>query len=270
LTIEYDSAATRSPAIYEFQELLRYHDLLRMLVSNSIKTRYKRSALGVLWTFLNPLLNTAVITIAFSRMLRFDVQNYPVYILSGLIFWNFFAQTTAYAMQQLVWGSNLIKRIYVPRTIFSVSVVGNGLVNLFLSLIPLSLIMLIYRMPFTPALLFLPVAILFAGMFVLGVSLLFSTVAVFFTDLIEIYNVGLSALFYLTPIIYPASFLDNFQFILKLNPIHILLDLFRQPIILGQVPSGIEIFIGGVMAVVTLIVGWLVFTSRADEFAYRI
>jgi ABC-2 type transport system permease protein/lipopolysaccharide transport system permease protein len=88
--------------------------------------------------------------------------------------------------------------------------------------------------------------------------------------LIEIYNVGLSALFYLTPIIYPASLLDNFQFILKINPIHILLNLFRQPILFGLVPSGLEILTGGMIAVITLVAGWLVFTSRADEFAYRI
>ena len=270
MTIEYDSATTGTPALREFQELFRYRDLLKMLVSNSIKTRYKRSALGVLWTLLNPLLNTVVLTIAFSRVLKFDVANYPVYILSGLIFWNFFAQTTAYAMQQLVWGSNLIKRIYVPRTIFAVSAVGNGLVNLLLALIPLALIMLAYRLPFTPALFFLPVAVLFTGMFVLGVSLLFSTVAVFFTDLIEIYNVALSALYFLTPIIYPESVLENYPLILKVNPIYILLNLFRQPIIRSQVPSGMEILTGGVIGVVTLMAGWWFFTSRADEFAYRI
>ncbi|NUM43966.1 MAG: ABC transporter permease [Anaerolineales bacterium] len=270
MTIEYDSATTGIPAIREFQELFRYRDLLKMLVSNSIKTRYKRSALGVLWTLLNPLLNTLVLTIAFSRVFRFDVANYPVYILSGLVFWNFFAQTTAYAMQQLVWGSNLIKRIYVPRTIFAVSVVGNGLVNLSLALMPLLVIMLAYRLPLTLALLFLPVAILFMGMFVLGVSLLFSAVAVFFTDLIEIYNVGLSALYFLTPIIYPVSVLENYPWLLKINPIYILLDLFRQPIILGQVPSSAQILTGGVIAVVTMVAGWWVFTARADEFAYRI
>jgi ABC-type polysaccharide/polyol phosphate export permease len=187
-----------------------------------------------------------------------------------LIFWNFFAQTTAYAMQQLVWGSNLIKRIYVPRTIFAVSVVGNGVVNLCLALMPLLVIMLAYRLPLTPALLFLPVAILLMGMFVLGVSLLFSAVAVFFTDLIEIYNVGLSALYFLTPIIYPVSVLENYPWLLKINPIYMLLDLFRQPIILGQVPSVAQILTAGGIAVVTMVAGWWVFTARADEFAYRI
>jgi len=269
--IEYDSEKIGHPAVYEFQELLHYKDLLRMLVSNSIKTRYKRSALGVVWTLLNPLLNTLVLTIAFSQILRFDIQNYPIYLLAGLIFWNFFLQTTTVAIQQLVWGSNLIKRIYVPRTIFSVAVVGNGVVNFLLALIPLAVIMLIFRHPFTIALLTLPVALLIGSMFVLGVSLLISTIAVFFTDVVEIYNVALSALFFLTPIIYPISIVpEQLQFIFKLNPIFILLELFRKPIFLGQAASGMDFFLGGGIALVMLAIGWFVFTSRADEFAYRL
>ncbi len=269
--VEYDSEKIGHPAVYEFQELLRYKDLLRMLVSNSIKTRYKRSALGVVWTLLNPLLSTVVLTIAFSQMMRFKIENYPLYLLSGLIFWNFISQTTTTAMQQLVWGSNLIKRIYVPRTVFSVAVVGNGVVNFLLAWVPLALMMLIFRQPFTVALLTLPVALLFAGMFVLGVALLISTLAVFFTDVVEIYNVALLSLFYLTPIIYPASELpEQFQFILKINPVYILLELFRKPIFLAQPASGMEFLQGGLIAVVALALGWFVFTSRADEIAYRI
>lgn len=269
--VEYDSEKIGHPAVYEFQELLRYKDLLRMLVTNSIKTRYKRSALGVVWTLLNPLLNTVVLTIAFSQMMRFEVENYPLYLLSGLIFWNFVSQTTTVAMQQLVWGSNLIKRIYVPRTVFSVSVVGNGVVNFLLAWIPLALIMVVVGQPFTLALLTLPVALLLATMFVLGIALLISTLAVFFTDVVEIYNVALPALFYLTPIIYPATLLPpQFQFILKINPVYILLELFRKPIFLGQAASGIEFLQGGLIAIVALALGWFVFTSRADEMAYRI
>lgn len=269
--IEYDSEKIGHPAVYEFRELLRYRDLLQMLVSNSIKTRYKRSTLGVLWTLLNPLLNTAVLTIAFSQIMRFKIENYPLYLLAGLIFWNFFSQTTTVAMQQLVWGSNLIKRVYVPRTIFSVSVVGNGLTNLLLALVPLGILMLIFRQSFTVALLTLPIAILLAAMFVLGFSLLISTLAVFFTDVVELYNVALQALFYLTPIIYPSDIIpDNLQFIVKLNPLYVLIELFRKPIFMGQAASSGEFLLGAGIAIIMLAIGWFTFTSRADEFAYRI
>ena len=242
-----------------------------MLVSNSIKTRYKRSALGVVWTLLNPLLNTAVLTIAFSQLMRFEIENYPLYLLSGFIFWNFFSQTTTNAIQQLVWGSNLIKRIYVPRTIFSVAVVGNGVVNFLLAWIPLAVVMLLFRQPFTPALWTLRLALVLMGIFVLGVSLLISALAVFFTDVVDIYNVALPALFYLTPIIYPANVIPpQFQFILKINPVYFLLELFRKPVFLGEAATGMEFLVGGVIAVVMLAIGWWVFTARADEMAYRI
>jgi ABC-type polysaccharide/polyol phosphate export permease len=100
---------------------------------------------------------------------------------------------------------------------------------------------------------------------------LLSTLAIFFTDVVEIYNVALSALFYLTPIIYPSSFIpESLQFILKLNPIFILMELFRKPIMLGEMATGMEFLVGGGIAMLMLMVGWWVFTARADEFAYRI
>ncbi|HNB51601.1 MAG TPA: ABC transporter permease, partial [Anaerolineales bacterium] len=117
----------------------------------------------------------------------------------------------------------------------------------------------------------LPIAIVLAGMFVLGFALLISTLAVYFTDVVELYSVALQALFYLTPIIYPANSIPKaLQFVVKLNPLYTLIELFRKPIFLGQAATGAEFLVGAVIAVVMLGVGWVVFTSRADEFAYRI
>lgn len=268
---EYNSASLKPPFIREFVELWQYRDLLRLLVTNSIKTRYKRSALGILWTLLNPLLNTLVLSIAFQAIMRFDVENYTIYLLVGLLVWTFFSQTTMHSMNTLIWGSNLLKRIYVPRTIFAVSVVGNGLVNYLLSLIPLAVIMLFMRQPFTPALLLLPLAILLLAMFTLGVALFISTLAVFFVDIVDIYGVLLSALFYLTPIIYPISLIpDRFLPLINLNPMTTMISLFRSLIYYGELPA-LNITLAAIaMAVISLTVGWWIFTKRVDEFAYRI
>lgn len=271
MTIEYDSAAVRSPAINELIEIWRYRDLLKLLISNSIKTRYKRSVLGIVWTLLNPLLNTLVLTIALSQLFRFDVDNYPVYILSGLLVWNFFSQTTMHAMNQLVWGSSLIKRIYIPRSVFAVSVAGNSLVNFFLSLIPLFVVMLFMRQPFTVALLWLPVPIFLLAVFTLGLTLLISTLAVFFVDVVDMYSILLSAWFYLTPIIYPLEIVpERFAPFIRFNPITIMVEMFRAPVFFGNAPSLSLILQATVIAFVTLIVGWLFFTSKSNEFAYRI
>lgn len=271
MTIEYDSASVRSPAVHELTELWRYRDLLKLLVSNSIKTRYKRSSLGVLWTLLNPLLNTLVLTIAFSQLLRFEIENYAIYLLVGLLVWNFFSQTTTHAMNTLVWGSSLLKRIYVPRTIFAISVQGNGLVNIGLSFIPLALIMLVMGHIFSWTLLLVPLALLILAMFTLGVTLVISTLAVFFVDVIDMYGILLSAWFYLTPIIYPVEIVpEKFAILLRLNPMYYMVGLFRLLIFEGVDPSPEQWIISTALGLTALLVGWWIFTKKSDEFAYRI
>lgn len=269
--IEYDSAARRLSPLADFLELLRYRDLLGMMVANMIKTRYKRSALGVVWTLINPLLNMAVLTIAFSSLFHVSLERYPVYVLSGLIVWNFFVQTTVQAMNSLVWGGSLLKRVYIPRTIFSVSSIGNGLVNLLLSLIPLVVIMLVLGHPLYATWWLMPFALLLLAAFSLGVALFLSAVAVFFTDVVDMYQVLIQAGFFLTPIMYPKDILPaNLAWFLNLNPMHNLLEMFRAPIYLGAVPGPNTILAAVACAVVALVVGWWTFARKADEFAYRI
>ena len=123
---EYDSDYKGWLFFRELSELLRYRDLLHLLVFNNIKTRYKRSMLGVLWTLLNPILTMTVLVIAFSNLFRFSLPDYPVYLLTGLVIWNFFSQITTSAINAITMGGSLLRRIYLPRTVFSVAAVGCG------------------------------------------------------------------------------------------------------------------------------------------------
>jgi ABC-type polysaccharide/polyol phosphate export permease len=267
----YDSADRGSPMMGEFTELLRYRDLLRLLIGKIIKTRYKRSALGVVWAVLNPLLTMAVMTIAFSALFKGAVPNYPLYILTGLICWNFFSQTTAYAMSSLVWGGGLLRRVYIPRTIFAVASVGHGLVNLALTMLPLLVIMLFMRHAFHATWWFVPFAVLLLALFALGVALFMSTLAVFFVDVLDLYQVFLQAWFFLTPIMYPENILPaQYAWILRFNPMHYLLELFRAPILLGSLPSAGTILAACAWTLGTLAVGWFTLARKADEFAYRL
>lgn len=267
----YDSDMLKDPAINELIELWLYRDLLLLLILNRIKTRYKRSLLGVVWTLLNPLLNTLVLTIAFSQIFRFNLPNYAIYILSGLIVWNFFAQSTLDAMDTLIWGSSLLKRIYIPRTIFAVAVLGNGLVNFILSIIPLILIIVIMQHPLTENFLALPFAILILAIFTLGISLLISTVAIYFIDFVYIYNVLLSVWFYLTPIIYPLSIIpEKVQPFINMNPFTHFLELFHSLIYKGTMPNEALWILTSLLSIMTLVVSWIIFTRRVDELAYRI
>jgi len=267
----YDSAVRVPPVLGELRELVRYRDLLALLISNINTTRYKRSTLGVVWSLLNPLLHMAVLTVAFSKVFRFSIDHYPVYVLAGLIVWNFFTQTTSYAMSTMVWGGSLLKRIYLPRSIFAAASIGNGLVNLALSLAPLLLVVVLTGHPVHATWAFVPVAVLLVATFALGVALLMSALAVFFSDVVEMYGVAVQAWFFLTPVIYPREILpDALAPYLALNPFFPLLETFRAPIYDGALPSGGILLAAVAAALASLALGLLAFTAKADEIAYRV
>lgn len=266
----YDSARRRIPALEELQEILHYRNLLVQMVRRDILTRYKRSVLGVAWTMLNPLGTMIVLTIAFSSVFG-GTRAYAAYVLSGLIAWTFFSLTTNAAIVNLVWGGSLLRRIYIPPTSFAVSAIGTGLVNMILSIIPLLIVMVATKVPVKVTFLLLPIPMIILAIFSLGLGLLISAVAIYFADVAEMYQVGLTAWMYLTPIIYPETIIPTkYLWIIRLNPMYHLVKLFRAPIYDGRLPTPSELLISTTIAVVTLIIGWFIFTRRADEFAYRV
>jgi homopolymeric O-antigen transport system permease protein len=266
----YDSARRRVPALEELQEILRYRNLLVQMVRRDILTRYKRSVLGVAWTMLNPLGTMIVLTIAFSSVFG-GTRAYAAYVLSGLIAWTFFSLTTNAAIVNLVWGGSLLRRIYIPPTTFAVSAIGTGLVNMVLSIIPLLIVMAATRVPIKVTFLLLPIPMIILAVFSLGLGLLISAVAIYFADVAEMYQVALTAWMYLTPIIYPETIIPSkYLWIIRLNPMYHLVKFFRAPIYDGRLPTPSELLISTTIAVVTLIIGWFIFTRRADEFAYRV
>ena len=271
LAPSYDSSARRSPLFRELGDLLRYRDLLLVLISNLNKTRYKRSVLGVAWTLVSPLLYMIVLSIAFSQVFRSPVKHYPIYVLIGIIFWNFFAQTTVYAMNSLASGGTLIKRIYLPRSIFAVASIGNGIVNLGISLVPLVAIMVVSRHTLYPTWWMLPFATLLLAMFSLGVALVVSMLAVWFADVVEMYGVLLQALFFLTPVIYPKEILPaTFAAYMDLNPLSSLLEVFRTPLVSGTLPPLRTVLGAVLLASATLLFGGWIFSRKADGFAHRL
>ena len=134
-----------------------------------------------------------------------QVGNYSIYLLSGLLVWNFFAQSTNAAMSGLVWGGSLMKQIYVPRTIFGISAIGTAMVNMVLSLVPLFLVILVTRSPVYWTIVLIPFVILLLAAFSIGVGLTISTLAVYFPDVLEMYQILLMAWMYLTPLMYPED-----------------------------------------------------------------
>lgn len=266
----YDSAAHKWAFLRELRELLRYRNLVVQMVRRDIVIRYKRSILGIAWTMLNPLGTTLILTIVFSQV--FDVQgSYAAYVISGLMPWTFFAQTTSACMTNLIWGGGLLKRIYIPRTVFSVSSIGTGLINFLLSLVPLFVVLCFSGILPAPSVLLLPIPILFLVMFSLGLGLLLSTFAIYFADVIEMYQIVLTAWMYLSPVIYTEELLPSqYLWVVRLNPMYYLISFFRAFVYEGRLPALSEYLATGGIALVTLVIGWWVYTSKADEFAYRL
>lgn len=266
----YDSAIHKIPALEEIREVSRYKYLLLQLVRRDILARYKRSLLGVAWTMLNPLGTMIILSVVFSQLFS-NVKSYPAYVLSGLLAWTFFAQSTNAAMTGLVWGGSLIQRIYIPRTAFGVSAIGTALVNMLISLVPLVAVMLVTRVPIKISIIYLPISIFLLACFALGVGLILSTMAVYFPDVAEMYQILLLAWMYLTPVIYPQEILPpNLHLILDLNPMYYLVRLFRLPLLDGKFPTMGELLPALICGIATLVIGWIFFTSKSDEFAYRI
>jgi ABC-type polysaccharide/polyol phosphate export permease len=265
----YDSAQLVPHALQELKEAVNYRHLIFQLVRRDLLARYKRSFLGVAWTMLNPLGMMLILSVVFSF---FDPSRaYPAYILSGLMAWNFFSQTTNQAINSLVWGGGLLHRIYVPRSSFGLSAIGSGLVNLAVAFIPFLIVSIIVGSPLRITILFLPISIFFMACFTLGLGLAISTLAVYFPDVAEMYAVILTAWMYVTPIIYPEAILPaKYMWILHINPMYYLVKLWRLPLYFGQWPAWGDIWPAALIGIVTLLAGWYFFTSKSDEFAYRV
>lgn len=255
----------------DLRELVGYRSLLRELVARDLKVRYKRSALGVLWTMLNPLLLMGILAFVFSHILRVTIEHFAIYLLSALVLWNFFSQATSWSTACFLSYAPVMKKIYVPQSIFVLATVLAGVVNLFISLVPLAIIMLVMGHSFSPALAFLPVPILLTTLFSLGISLALAPISIMFADVVPIYQVVLTGWMYLTPILYPLTLLpDEYRRFLVLNPMTHLVEAFRTPIYQGEIPSANVLITSTVAGVGTLLIGWLIFRRYSDRVAYYI
>jgi ABC-type polysaccharide/polyol phosphate export permease len=250
-------------------ELWRYRDLARILVSKELKLRYRRSILGFAWTMLNPLLTMLILTLVFSRMMRVQVENFPVFVLSALLPWNFFAQSVAGGAMAIVYNESLLRNIRVPRAVFPLALVGSHLVNLVLALVPLLLVMVWQGVPLRPAVLMLPYCLLTLVAFTAGLVLMLSAWTVFFRDLAQIIEVGLMAVFYLTPIIYPLSILpEHYAWAFKLNPLYYQVIPLRTVFFEGRVPAPEMLAIAGGLGLVSFLAGLALFRRREDMFLH--
>lgn len=251
--------------------LTKYRFLIKQLVSRDFKVKYKRSVLGVAWSFLNPLLTMLVQYVVFSTIFKSSVPNFPVYLLVGTIFYSFFSEAISMGMSSVVGNASLIKKVYVPKYIYPVSRVLSSLTNFALSFLPLILVMIITQTSFELSLLLLMYDILCFLGFIMGMTLILSTAAVFFQDVQFLWGVVSMIWMYLTPIFYPESIIpDRFLKLYHLNPLYQYINFARTCIIEGISPHPAA-YLGCLLpAVVFLLIGAWVFKRHQDKFVLYI
>lgn len=254
-----------------FKNLLEFRLVFSQLVHQYVSLRYRRTALGFLWTLVNPLLTMAVTSVVFSMMMRFPLKGFAVFLFSGMIPWMLFSNCLLQGGQTLIENEALIKKIYVPRQTLILARCTSLLIDAMLSFASLFLIALVIGAHFTSALLVLPLAFLLTFLFACGMALISAVASVFLRDTQLILGIVMQAGYYLTPIIYPKSIVpERFQWLLQLNPMYHFVELFRYPIYEGMFPSFQPLAITTVLAVVSACAGLFVFTRYDKEVIFRL
>lgn len=205
-----------------------YRFLIKQLVVRDFKTKYKRSILGALWSFLNPLCTMAVQYIVFSTIFRSDIRNYPVYLLSASVLFNFFTESTGGGLLSIVGNASLITKVYVPKYIYPVTKVLSTAVNLLISMLPLLVVVLITGEQITRAYLLIPYVLVCLLLFSIGMSLFLSALMVFFRDMQFLWGIVSLLWMYATPMFYPQEIIpERFRFVLDYNPMYYYISFFR-------------------------------------------
>lgn len=245
----------------------RYAFLIKQLVSRDFKTKYKRSVLGMAWSFLNPLLTMSVQYIVFSTLFKSDIPNYPVYLLSGIVFFNFFSEAVSMGMTSITGNASLIKKVYMPKYIYPVSRILSSLINFALAILPLFLVMLFTGTAFRLSLLLLAFDILCLLGFVMGMGLLLTTAMTFFQDTQFLWGVVSMMWMYLTPVFYPESIIPaKFLTLYHMNPMYQYITFARICIIDGVSPEPMAYLWCIVSSLVVLALGVVAFKKNQDKF----
>ncbi len=268
--------------IGRFMELLRYHELVRNLVVSEVKARYKSSVLGFVWSLLNPLAMMVVFTIIFGVLWpNNQIEKYPIFLLCGLLPWNYFAASTTSSINSVVGNGNLIKKVYFPREVLPIATVLAQLVNFLLAFLVLFAVLLIFRSHFSAWLWVLPLIILVQTCFTLGIAFILSTLHVFYRDTMIVMEVVMMAWFFLTPVFYsvtqfPATYrllgyeVNVHRLIYIVNPMASLINVYRDLLYNGYRTDS-DFFIRTTLtALIVLVFGYWVFIRYSDRFGEEV
>ena len=250
------------------KDLYAYRELLKTNITKDVGGKYKHSFLGVLWSFLNPLLQIAVYAIVFPLIMKSNLPNYTVFLCCGLIPWNFFSAAISRTSFTMVENGNIIKKVYFPREVLPISVETSEAINFIISTIIILAFVLGYGMGLSKFLIFYPLVLLVQYILLIGISFIVSSVTVYFRDLQHFIGIALQLLFYATPIVYaPNTIPENFQWILKFNPMTYVINGYRDIFYYKQMPdlSSMVMVLG--IGLIVCLAGYFIFNKLQRRFA---
>ena len=251
-----------------FQKIYQYRELLKTNVKKEIRGRYKNSILGVMWSFLNPLLQLSVYAIIFGALLAGGDPTYHIYICVALIPWTYFTTAITQSAFTIIGNGDIIKKVYFPREILPISVVTSGAVNFVISTIIILAFVLAAGLGITKYIVLYPIILLIQYVLLLGISFIVSSITVYFRDLEHIIGVILMAAFYGTPIVYKLEQLPpNLQVVMQLNPMTHLINAYRDIFYYQQMPNMKALGILSVISVILTVVGYFIFKKLQKGFA---
>ncbi len=251
-----------------FKKLYQYRELLKTSIKKDIGGKYKKSFLGILWSFINPLLQITVYAIIFPLIMRNNIENYTVFMVCGLIPWTYFTNVINRGSFVMIENGNIIKKVYFPREILPISLVTSETVTFVISSIIILGFVLGYGMGLTVYVLFYPLLLLAQYIMQIGFALIVSSITVYFRDLQHFIGVFLQLLFYATPIVYSIETIpEQFRWILNLNPMTYVIEGYRNIFYYQQMPDIGRIFGVIIFGIIITIIGYLIFNKLQKRFA---
>lgn len=266
----------------KLKELWRYRELIRNLVVRDLKVRYRNSVLGIVWSWVNPLLMMLVFTVVFNFLfVRSDLRHFHVFLLCALLPWQFFSQSVTEATNSIVGSSHLIKKVYFPREVLPISIILSNLVNFVIALPVFFGLAVVSGASVSPWALLLPIPVLVQIMFSLGICLILSTLNVFYRDTRIIMSVVMQAWFFLTPVFYPITQIGEQATILgvtfnaqlwlrRLNPMASIIASYRDLLYWGTYTGFDFLFRTALTSLVVLVIGYLVFLRYSPRFGEEV
>ncbi len=252
------------------KNLYQYRELLKSNIKKEIRGKYKGSFLGVLWSFVNPLLMTLVYAIVFPFILRSGPEHYITYIVIGILPWNFFTTVISQGTFTILGNSGIIKKVYFPREILPISVATSGLINFLISFPIIIIFLLCSGIGLSWYILLFPLITLVQYILSLGIIFITSAINVYVRDAEYIINFFINMLFYATPVLYSSDLFGSKAWILKLNPMTTIINSYRDIFYSKTMPNLEMLFIVTIISILILIVGIAIFRKLEKGFAEEV